>query len=68
MAEKESKKTDKSKKVRTAKFMTWAKERSQVPTALGASVAFNIPEGTLMTEDEFVSHLDKYGSQKSFNA
>ena len=70
MAEKKFDKSDKgggAKKTRTAKFMTWAKERSRVPTALGAAVAFNIPEDKIVTEAEFVSFLDKYGSQKSFN-
>lgn len=63
MADKNAK--AKSSKVKTRPFKIWAKERGQVPTSLGAAVAFDIDENAEITETEFVKYLDDYGKQGS---
>lgn len=55
------------RKVRMARFMTWAKEKGVVSTALGATVALKISPESIVTEADFNSALKKYGSQKTFN-
>ncbi len=61
------KKSEKKGGARKATFEKWAKELRRIPTALGAAVAFGIDKSQEMTEAEFTSVLNKYGSQKSFN-
>ncbi len=61
--EKEKSTAASGSKVRTLTFMAWAKERSVVPTAMGAAISLDIDEKKEMTEAEFSSLLDKYGKE-----
>ncbi len=54
-------------KTRTAPFMTWAKEKKRVPSALGAVVALGLNKDLVISEATFDKYLEQYGNQKSFN-
>lgn len=54
-------------KTRTAPFMTWAKEKRRIPSALGAVVALRLDKDADVSEATFDKYLEQYGNQKSFN-
>lgn len=54
-------------KTRTAPFMTWAKEKRRIPSALGAAVALRLDKDADVSEATFDKYLEQYGNQKSFN-
>ncbi len=63
MVDKKEKAANSSAKKRP--FLVWAKERSVVPTAMGASIALSIDTKKEITEAEFIAALDKYGREPS---